>query len=96
MTTSIPKALASFREQIDALDDQIVALLAERLEICRKVGHCKADRGIAVLQPDRVAQVKERNAGRGEAAGLRPSFTMALYSLIIDEACALEDEIVDD
>ena len=88
--------LTQFRERIDALDDQIVALLAERLGICAEVGHYKAERGIAVLQPDRIVAVKERNAERGEAAGLRPDFVRALYGLIIDEACALETEILNE
>lgn len=87
--------LTAYRERIDALDDQIVALIAERLKIVGQVGHYKAKRGIAVMQPDRIVEVKERNAKRGEAAGLRPDFTRALYGLIIDEACALEDEIMD-
>ena len=88
--------LSPFRDRIDALDDQIVALLAERLAVCAEVGHFKAAHGMAVMQPDRVAQVKERNAARGAKAGLRPDFTRALYGLIIDEACRLEDEILDD
>lgn len=89
------KALAPFRGRIDELDDQIVGLIAERLAICAEVGQFKAQHGIAVMQPGRVDAVKDRNAARGEAAGLRPDFIRALYGLIIDEACALEDEIVD-
>lgn len=87
--------LTPFREKIDALDNQIVALIAERLAVCAEVGHFKAEHGIAMMQPDRVVQVKERNAKRGQDAGLRPDFTKALYGLIIDEACALETEIID-
>ena len=90
------KDLTPFRERINALDDQIVSLLAERLAVCKEVGHFKAQHGMAVMQPDRVAEVKERNAKRGEAAGLRPDFTRTLYGLIIDEACTLENEIMDD
>lgn len=87
--------LTEFRNRIDALDDQIVALLVERLAVCAEVGHFKAAHGIAVMQPERVRVVKERNAERGADAGLRPEFVRALYGLIIDEACALEDDIVD-
>ena len=88
--------LTPFRNRIDALDDQIVALIVERLGVCAEVGHFKAERGIAMMQPDRVVAVKERNAKRGEAAGLRPEFIQALYGLIIDEAYALESKIIND
>ena len=95
MTQAASNELATFRDRIDALDDRIVALIAERLGVCAEVGHFKAAHGIAVMQPDRVVAVKARNAERGADAGLRPEFTHALYALIIDEACALEDEILD-
>lgn len=87
--------LEGFRARIDALDDRIVTLLAERLAICAEVGHHKSTHGLPVMQPDRVTEVKQRNAARGEAAGLRPDFVRRLYGLIIDEACALENDILD-
>ncbi|MGI9613261.1 MAG: chorismate mutase [Acidimicrobiales bacterium] len=87
--------LRDFRDQIDRLDDQIVGLLAERLAVCAEVGRHKAERGLAVMQPDRVADVVARNCERGKAAGLRSSFVDQIYGLVIDEACALEATITD-
>ena len=95
MSSDDAQELSVFRKRIDALDDQIVMLVAERLAVCAEVGRFKAKHGMAVMQPDRVHAVKDRNPKRGEGAGLRPDFTHALYGLIIDEACALENEIVD-
>ncbi|MEO1143722.1 MAG: chorismate mutase, partial [Pseudomonadota bacterium] len=95
MDSETKQDLTHFRKQIDALDDQIMNLIAERFAICAEVGHFKATHGIAVMQPERAAAVKERNVARGEAEGLRPVFTNALYELLINEACALENEIID-
>lgn len=89
------EALVEFRRRIDDLDLQIVDLLAARLAVCREVGAFKAERGIDVRQPARMKEVKASKAALGEALGLRPDFMRRLYEMIIDEACALEDQILD-
>jgi chorismate mutase-like protein len=87
--------LADFRKQIDAIDNELVELLARRLTICRAVAEMKKKAGIAMMQADRVAEVKARNAERGSRLGLDPGFTMNLYAQIIDEACRVETMIID-
>ena len=86
--------LEEFRDRIDHLDAQIVQLLAERLEICAEVGAYKREEGLAVMQPDRVEQVKARCADLASAHGLRPEFARSIYGVIIQEACELEDRIL--
>ena len=87
--------LEKFREVIDAVDDEIVSLIARRLNICRDVAAYKKRTGVSMMQPGRVDQVKERCAERGSNQGLRPEFVKALYAVIIQEACVLEDEIIE-
>jgi len=48
-----------------------------------------------MMQTARVQEVKQRAAEKGCARGLREVFVTALYDLIIDEACQIEDEIID-
>ena len=86
--------LEEFRNKINDLDDKIIALLGERLAICRAVGRFKAKHAIEVMQRKRINQVKTRNAELGVEAGLRPEFTRALYGLIIGEACRMEHDIL--
>jgi 4-amino-4-deoxychorismate mutase len=87
--------LNAFRERIDALDATLVELLAHRLEVCREVARWKRAHGIPMMQPERVEAVKHRCAELGVARGLDADFMRSLYGLIIDHACALEDEIID-
>ena len=88
--------LSIFRKKLDELDETLMEILARRFEICRQVARYKADEKIPMMQPSRVAQVKVRAGQRALAAGLTERFGIELYSLIIDEACRLEDEIIQD
>ena len=87
------EALKPYRARIDALDDRIVDLLAERMDIVREVGVIKAQNNIATVQVDRVVEVRERNAERGAKLGLNPGMIRKIYTAIIDEAHEIEQAI---
>jgi chorismate mutase len=87
--------LQLWRAELDTLDDQIISLFSRRFNICREVAAYKSETGIPMMQTGRVNEVKKRAAEKGQARGLRDVFTTALYDLIIDEACQIEDEIID-
>ncbi len=82
------------RTEIDAHDERIMALIGRRLEICRGVAAYKAANDLPMMQPARVDAVKRRCADLGRHHGVAEDFSRALYTVIIDEACRLEDEII--
>ena len=53
-------SLAKLREQIDAIDDQLVSLLGKRAELVLKVRKTKQDQGIDVYSPEREKAILER------------------------------------
>ncbi|RQO35685.1 chorismate mutase [Herminiimonas sp. KBW02] len=59
--------LKPLREQIDAIDAQILDLLNRRARVAQEVGHVKAETNAPVFRPEREAQVlrsvAERNPG---------------------------------
>jgi chorismate mutase/prephenate dehydratase len=61
------KKLKPLREQIDAIDTQILDLLSQRARVAQQVGHVKAETNAPVFRPEREAQVlrgvAQRNAG---------------------------------
>lgn len=87
--------LRLYREEIDAIDDQIVELIAARMAIIHRVAAYKKQKSIAAILPDRVAEVRERNAERGAAHGIDAEFMRALYTLIIDHSCKTEQALMD-
>ncbi len=86
-------SLAPLRAEIDAIDDEIVALLGKRLSVVHRVAVVKQAEGLPAVLPDRVEAVKARAAERGKAHGLDPAFMATLYQTIIDEACRVEEGI---
>lgn len=86
--------LADYRRQIDALDDRLIALLAERFHIIRAVAALKAREGLPAVIPARIDEVLNRCAAQAETAGLSPAFVRALYQAIIAEACRVEEELI--
>lgn len=87
--------LDPFRQRLDELDDQIARLLGERFAVCRDIAVYKREHEIAMMQPERVAQVRARYLARGGEAKLPVDFTENLFELMIAATCRLEDELID-
>jgi chorismate mutase-like protein len=85
----------AYRQQIDALDEEIIKALGQRFDVVRKVGKFKATTGIAVMQPDRIEQIKNRCTLLGDKYGVRAEFLHEMYDLIIGESCHLEEKSPD-
>ncbi|MGB5760883.1 MAG: chorismate mutase [Acidimicrobiales bacterium] len=95
MTASSPSPhLADHRRQIDQIDASLLELLGRRIEIGRRVAEYKRDNDVPVMQPSRVQEVLDRVATDAVGHELDPGFVRAMYRLIIDEMCRVEDEIV--
>ncbi|MGE5283112.1 MAG: cytochrome P450 [Chloroflexota bacterium] len=86
--------LVRFRQRLDPIDEQVSRLLGERFQICREVAEYKSEHGIPMMQPERVAEVRERYLARGGEAGLPEDFSAALFELLIGATCKLEDELM--
>ncbi|GGX57514.1 chorismate mutase [Saccharospirillum salsuginis] len=87
--------LDDVRKSIDEIDSNLIQLLAKRYSICREVAHYKKTNGIPMMQPNRVEEVKGRCARMAEEQSLSGDFARQLYTLIINEACRIEDVIID-
>lgn len=95
MSSDGADGLQRFRERLDPIDEGIARLLGERFQICREVAHYKSEHGIPMMQPERVALVRERYLARGAEVGLPEDFTAALFELLIGATCKLEDELME-
>ena len=77
--------LTKYRDQINEIDDQILALLQKRAEVSKRVGAVKAKTGIAeVYVPHRQKQIierlKEQNHGRFPEAALEANQTLEVIA----------------
>lgn len=86
--------LKTQREKIDRLDDQIIDLLATRMDIVREVAQLKAQNTIPAVLPERIEEVLTRCTERAGEKNLDPDFIRAFYSTLIDHCCALEEVLM--
>ncbi|MGZ3763095.1 MAG: chorismate mutase [Mucilaginibacter sp.] len=86
--------LSKFRERIDILDEKIISFISERLEICKAVAKYKSERDIPMMQPGRVKEVLVKRRALADELSINPDLIENIYKLIVEEACTLEDEII--
>jgi chorismate mutase len=86
--------LAGVRARIDALDDDLVDLLARRFAAVAEAARLKRPHGIPPLPPRRFAVVLARVAARAEARGLDPEAARRIWEAIHDEALRLEAQVM--
>ena len=89
-----PLTLAELRRDIDALDSQLIGLLARRQRLVEQAGRPKP-RGDqqAVAAPERVAQVIADRRSQALAAGLAPEVAEAVWRAMIDAFIHLEGQV---
>lgn len=83
--------IAHLRSTIDEVDEQIMALLAQRMKISRAIGQLKKRCNIAILQPERWQKLVEERIASGNAKGLLESFVVQLYQSIHEESIRLQE-----
>jgi chorismate mutase/prephenate dehydratase len=81
--------LDALREEIDRLDEQIVALLNRRARCVQEIGQLKADAGTPVFSPDREQQILDRIRRLSEGP-LPPQSLQAIYRELMSASLALE------
>jgi isochorismate pyruvate lyase len=89
--TSQPQTIEEVRTQIDALDRQIVELIAERQQWVVTAGSLKKDEQ-AVRAPARVEQVIAKVRGLAEDVGASPEVVERMYRALIAAFIDLELE----
>jgi len=87
--------LQNFREKIDEIDEKIVKLISERLGICRAVAKYKSENNVPMMQPDRVKEVLVKRRKLADALSVNQDLIENIYKLIVEEACIIEDEIIE-
>ncbi|MBH5330164.1 chorismate mutase [Eikenella sp. S3360] len=90
----MPDTLAEVRQAIDALDNRLIDLLAQRQRLVAQAGRLKPKHDAqAVAAPDRVAQVLKARREQAAAAGLSPNVAEAVWQAMIASFIRVEQEV---
>jgi chorismate mutase-like protein len=77
--------LATYRQQIDSLDQRIVELLEERAQVVEKVGAIKREAHLPVTVPGREQQVIEKAEELAKGGPLPAEAIGRIYQKIVEE-----------
>lgn len=83
--------LQNYRESIDEIDAQIIALLFERFEVVKKVWEYKKLHHLPPLQPERWQQVLSSKKELAQQFWINPDFIETIWNEIHTEALRLEE-----
>ncbi|BDX06242.1 bifunctional chorismate mutase/prephenate dehydrogenase [Planctobacterium marinum] len=78
--------LGQLRQQIDALDSELVQILAKRSVLTRKVGEFKSKTGLPIYVPSREAQLLESRKAQAKEAGLSESLIEDVLRRVMRES----------
>ncbi|MEP6615825.1 MAG: chorismate mutase [Ginsengibacter sp.] len=89
-------ALATFREQINHLDDELITLIGQRMKIADKIGEYKKNNNITILQTNRWNEILERAYKKGEHLGLSKEFITKYFDAVHLESINHQNKIMNE
>ncbi len=83
-----PADLSALRAGIDAVDERLIGLLAERFRLTRQIGRIKADQDIASVDPAREKTQIARIRQLAGAVGLDEDLAETVLRTVIGQVVA--------
>lgn len=78
--------LSSYRDEIDAIDSQIMNALGKRMKIADRIGDLKSENNVAILQKKRWNEVLDRMKLIGRDQNLSEEFITEIFKAIHQES----------
>jgi chorismate mutase len=89
-------ALATLREQINHIDDELLQLIGQRMKIADKIGQYKKENNITILQTNRWNDILDRAFKKGEHLGLSKEFITKYFDAVHLESINHQNKIMND
>jgi len=77
------KNFVTIRRKIDAIDEQVILLLKERMDLCKNIGAIKREIGIPVKDKRREDEVYLHIMAKALESGLDPQKVESIFKEII-------------
>jgi chorismate mutase len=75
--------ITTLRKKIDTIDEKLVRLLRDRIELCKRIGKIKNEKGIAVKDLRREDEVYLHIMSKALESGLDPQKVEAIFKKMI-------------
>jgi len=89
------QGLLELRYRIDQIDENLLELLARRMQLSDELGEYKKAHGMPILQTTRYNEIIERRAEYGETINLNPEFVQEIMKEIHEEAIRRQIGVMD-
>ncbi len=87
-------ALLELRNGIDKIDDQLVELLAKRMEVIKQIGQYKKDNNVTIFQLKRWNEILKSTNLTAKSLELNEAFISTIYNDIHEESIRQQTEIM--
>lgn len=84
------KDLTILRKEIDAVDEQLLLLISQRVDIAREIGQWKREHNEPVIQAQRYQEVLNHYLELGTAKGLSEDLVRAVFEALHKESVRVE------
>lgn len=91
---SVPaESLTHMRRRIDELDNQLIEILAKRMNVSREIGQYKLSHKMPVVQAGRYGDIMTNRALAAKALGMSEDFMRQILSTIHEESVRIQVEL---
>ena len=86
--------LTLLRDKINLADDEVLQLMAQRMNMVGQIATYKRDNNVTILQVNRWKEILKNQMQNGQTLGLCKDFVKQLYLLVHDESIRIQAEIM--
>ena len=86
--------LNQLRQQIDQIDDDLLAILSKRMRVSQEIGQYKKEHNMPVLQTKRYDQILDKRISQAEMMGIGGSFMKKVLEAIHEESIRQQIEVI--
>lgn len=91
--TDYVNQLAVYRKELDQLDQNLIELMATRMNVAEQIGKLKQEKNVTILQSNRWGEIMEKMLAKGIQRGLSEAFIEKLFKAIHLESIQHQQKI---
>lgn len=92
VTTSTEICLIQSRQQIDKIDTQLIQMIAQRMEVVKKIGEYKKQHKIQTVQPNRWQTILDSRQKIAEELNLPSDLVLDIFEIIHQMAIQIQNK----
>jgi len=95
-TKQTTENLTELREQIDEIDNELLAILAKRMRVSREIGQYKKEHNMPVLQTGRYDEILEKIISNAVKMGMSAEFMKTVMEAVHEESIHQQMDVLNE